>query len=100
MGEDGEGKKLDLALPKTPWDDRIGGARMGSRKRGVALTCPLWVQGLSQEVPPTVVGGASVGEGIFAAGLSGAGGPVGQLRRAEGRLGLGVRRSTGSWGIG
>jgi hypothetical protein len=32
---------------------------------------PLWVQVLSQEVHPTVVVGVSVGEGIFAAGLSG-----------------------------
>jgi hypothetical protein len=55
---------------------------------------------LSQEVHPAVVVGVPVGEGVFAAGLSGAGGPVGQLRRAEGRLGLGVGRSTGSCGIG
>jgi hypothetical protein len=92
---------------------------MGSLKEGVAMKpsqllrfaqlarpgrpsalAPLWVQGLSQEVHPTVVVGVPVGEGVFAAGLSGAGRPVGQLRRAEGRLELGVRRSTGSCGIG
>ena len=82
---------------------------MGSRKRGVAMKPsqllrfaqlalqvarqhlpPLWVQVLSQEVHPTVVVGVPVGEGVFAAGLSGAGGLVGQFRRAEGRFGLGV----------
>jgi hypothetical protein len=82
---------------------------MGSRKGGVAMKpsqllkfaqlarpgrpsalAPLWVQVLSQEVHPTVVVGVSVGEGVFANGLSGAGGPVGQLRRAEGRFGPGV----------
>jgi hypothetical protein len=56
--------------------------------RSPVRTCPLWVQVLSQEVHPTVVVGVPVGEGVFAAGLSGAGGPVGQFRRAEGRLGL------------
>jgi len=59
----------------------------GTAKSPVS-TGPLWVQGLSQEVHPTVVVGVSVGEGVFANGLSGAGGPVGQFRRAEGRLGL------------
>jgi len=82
---------------------------MGSRKGGVAMKssqllrfaqlarpgrpsalAPLWVQGLSQEVHPAVVVGVPVGEGVFANGLSGAGGPVGQLCRAEGRFGPGV----------
>jgi len=61
----------------------------GFAGRPLALA-PLWAQALSPEVHPTVVVGVPVGEGVFAAGLSGAGGPVGQLRRAEGRLGLGV----------
>jgi hypothetical protein len=65
---------------------RLKFAQLARPGRPSALA-PLWVQGLSQEVHPAVVVGVSVGEGVFAAGLSGAGGPVGQFRRAEGRLG-------------